>query len=73
MDTVTVNAKEVANLISSLEANHIVCQMEMAKEDTDWERVAKWKQYRQEDYAKLKAMGIPVYNPETDKRDWEEE
>jgi len=64
---ITVDAKEVAALISSLEANHIVVQRECEKDLPDWERVRKWKQWRQEDYFALKAMGIPVFNPETDK------
>ena len=63
---IKVDAKEVAALIGSLEANHIVCQMEAAKDNPNWETIRKWKEWRQDDYAKLKAMGIPVFNPETD-------
>lgn len=66
MDMIQVDATEVATLIGSLEASHIVVQMEMNKDSPDWERIRKWEEWRQEYYLKLKAMGIPVFNPKTD-------
>ena len=66
---IKVDAQRVADLISSLECNHIVVKDLMAKEYIDWDKVAKWREWRDRDYKELQAMGIPVYNPQDDKEE----
>lgn len=60
------SAARIASLISSIEANHIIVAKLKSEADVDWEQVKKWLEWRQDDYAELKALGIPVFNPETD-------
>jgi hypothetical protein len=62
-------AQKIADLISSLEANHIVVAQIMAEDAPDFERVRLWKSWRQDDYKALQALGVPVYNPAEDNRE----
>ena len=61
-------AKTIANLISSIEANHIIVSnlRSVDRGERDYATINKWLEWRSEDYSALQAMGIPVHNPLTD-------